>query len=388
MTPAWTIVEYPGLDGLMQLEADWNRLVAAMPIAGYQHLHETHVAYLQKLPSDLGAFTCLALSDGMRVRAICPVEPQRFPVFKVFQSPIWELPRGLGDIPRDLICPPDPEAEAALLPCVAEHLRRKRPLRRWLVLTRVLESSAAWRCLQRTDPRRYHADHDNSAHIIDCDRSFDDLKAGLSKKFRANLRSAHNRLAKLPDVQFVRTADATGFDAALDRFLKVEASGWKGASGSRTAIALQPSQIGFYPTWVELLAITGRCEFNELRSGDTCVTSTFCIHVGEEYSVMKIGYDERFSHIAPGHLILERIFQQCCADPAIKRISLVSGFAWNAVWEPNVEASYNVYVGIGGWAGRARVTLLRMRFKYWPVVKDLLQRAKAGVEKVRRLGRR
>jgi hypothetical protein len=388
MTPAWTIVEYPGLDGLMRLEADWKRLVAAMPDAAYQHLHETHVAYLQKLPSDFGAFTYLALSDGTRVRAICPAEPQKFPVFRVFQSRIWELPRGLGDIPRDVICPPDPEAEAALLPCVAAHLGRKRPLRRWLVLTRVLESSAAWRCLQRTDAHRYYADHDNSAHIIDCDQSFDDLKAGLSKKFRANMRSAHNRLGKLPDVSFVRTTAAVGFESALDRFLKVEASGWKGENGSRTAIALQAKQIGFYPTWVELLAQTGHCEFNELRSGDTCITSTFCIRVGAEYSVMKIGYDERFAHVAPGHLILERIFQQCCADPQLKRISLISGFAWNAVWEPNVEASYNVYVGIGGLSGNARVALLRMSFKYWPVVKRLLQRAKAAAQTARRLGRR
>ena len=388
MTPAWTIVEYPGLDGLMRLEADWTRLVASMPGAGYQHLHETHVAMLEKLPSQFGAFTCLALSDGTRVRAICPVEPQRLPVFRVFQSPVWGLPKGLGDIPRDLICPPDPEAEAALLPHVAGYLRRTRPLRRWFVLTRVLETSAAMRCLRRFDARRYYADQDNTAHVLDSDRSFDELKAALSKKFRSNMRSAHNRLAKLPDVQFIHTVDGAAFDSAFDRFLKVEASGWKGVDGSRTAVALQPKEAAYYPVWVDLLAKNGRCEFNELRSADTCLTSTLCVRVGEEYSVMKMGYDERFAHVAPGHLILERIFQQCCDDPGIKRVSLVSGFAWNAVWEPNVVPSYNVYVGIGGWVGRVRVTFLRMSFKYWPVVKRLLQRAVAGVKNLRRLGRR
>jgi hypothetical protein len=383
MTPAWKIVEYEGLDGLMRLEADWMRLVDAMPDAGYQHLHETHVSYLEKLPSKLEPFRCLALSDGTRVRAICPVELQNLPIFRVFESPVWELPTGLGDIPRDLICPPDPEAEAALLPCVSKHLRRAHPRRHWLVLTRVLATSAAMRCLRHVDGARYYADHDNSAHILDCDMSYDEFKSRLSKKFRANMRAAHNRLAKLPDVQFVRITDSAGFDAALDRFLKVESSGWKGENGTRTAIALQPKQLGFYPAWVARLAKTARCEFNELRSGDTCIASTFCVRASEECSVMKIGYDEGYAQVAPGHLILERIFQQCCDDPSIKRISLVSGLKWNTVWEPEVVASYNAYLGIGGVAARVRVALLRMSFRYRPHIKRILQRVVGKAPKAR-----
>ncbi len=388
MTSSWTIVEYAGLDGLMRLKPDWTRLLADMPEAGYQHLHETHVSYLEKLASPLGAFTCLALSDGTRVRAICPVEPQKLPVFRIFQSPVWGLPKGLGDIPRDLICPRDPEAEAALLPCVAAHLRRMTPRRPWLVLTRVLEGSGAWRCLRGLEPERYYADRDNTTHIIDCDLPYTEFKTRLSRKFRANLRSAHNRLAKLPDVSYVRTVGAGGVDGALDRFLKVEASGWKGETGSRTAIALQPKQAAFYPAWIESLAATGRCEFNEVRSGDTCLVSTFCIRVREEYDVMKIGYDERFAHIAPGQLVFERIIQECCDDPTIKRINLTSGFEWNLVWAPDVVGCYNVYVGVGGWRARVRVATLRMSFRYWPMAKRLLQRAKAGVKNIRRLGRR
>jgi hypothetical protein len=291
-------------------------------------------------------------------------------------------------MPRDVICPADPEAEAALLPCVADHLRKGRPRRRWFVLTRVLEGSAAWRCLHALDARRYYADRDNAAHMIDCRAEFAGITSRLSKKFRKNMRYAHNRLAELPDVRFERTVDAANMDAAFDRFLKVESSGWKGEAGDRTAVALKPKQLGFYRAWVAALTGSGRCEFNELRSGDTCVASTFCVHVDEECAVVKIGYDERFAQVAPGHLLLERIFQQYCDDPSAKRISLVSAFAWNARWEPEVVGSYNVYLGIGGWMARARVGLLRMSFRYWPVVKRWLQRSGAGVRIVRRFARR
>ncbi|MGH7655335.1 MAG: GNAT family N-acetyltransferase [Gemmatimonadaceae bacterium] len=387
MTTAWSIVEYPGRDGLMRLEPDWTRLVSAMPDAGFQHLHESHVSYLDKLPSEFGAFNCLALSDGSRIRAICPVEPQRLDVFRAFKSPAWGLPLGLGDMPRDVICPADADAEAALLPCVAAHLRKTRPRYNWFVLGRVLEGSVAWRCLRAIDAGRYYADRDDAAHMIDCDQPFAGITSRLSRKFRANMRSAHNRLAKLPDVHFERTVDAACMDAAFDRFLKVEASGWKGEAGDRTAIAVKPKQLAFYRSWVAGLTASGCCEFNELRSGDTCVASTFCVHVDEECAVVKIGYDERFAQVAPGHLVLERIFQQYCDDPSAKRISLVSAFAWNARWEPEVVGSYNVYLGIGGWMARARVGLLRMSFRYWPLIKRWLQRSGAGGRIARRFAR-
>ncbi len=376
MTPAWTIVEYAGHDGLVQLAPEWNRLVAAMPNAGFQHLYETHLNYLDHLASDLGAFTCLALSDGTRVRAICPVERQEMAVFRFKQAAIWGLPRGLGDIVRDVICPPDPEAEAALFPCVTEHLRRMR--RGWFVLSRVLETSSAWRCLRAFDARRYYADRDDATHIVDCDRPFAEFTAKLSRKFRANLRAAHKHLAPLPDVRFERTVDAAGLDAALDRFLQVEASGWKGEAGSKTAVAFKPKQLAFYKSWVAALGAAGRCEFNELRSGDTCFASTMCIRVGDETAMLKIGYDERFANVRPGQLVLERIFQQNCEDPSIRSVSLVSGRDWHLVWEPRVVGCYNVYIGIGGWTARARVAFLQRSFRYWPVVKRWLQRIRAS----------
>jgi hypothetical protein len=386
MTTPWTIVEYTGLDGLERLEPDWTRLVAAMPDAGFQHLYETHASSLANLPSEFGAFCCLALSDGTRVRAICLVEPHEHPIFRVFKSPVWGLLKGLEDIPRDVICPPDAEAEAALFPCVVEHLRRVHPGRRWLVLTRMLEGSVALRCLRHFDARRYYADRDGAAHIVDCDRSFADLTSRLSRKFRANLRSAHNRLAKLPDVRFERTVDPAGLGAAFERLLEVEASGWKGEE--RTAIAPRPNHLAFYRAWVASLGVSGRAEFNELRSGDTCIASTFCVRVDQECAVMNIGYDERFAKVAPGHLVLERIFRQYCEDSTVKRVSLVSGYKWNAVWQPEVVGSYNVYIGIGGLGARVRMVFLRMKFWYWPVAKRWLQRTAAGARIARLVSRR
>jgi hypothetical protein len=48
---------------------------------------------------------------------------------------------------------------------------------------------------------------------------------------------------------------------------------------------------------------------------------------------------------------------------------------------------YNIYVGVGGWTARMRVALLRMSFRYWPVVKRWLQRSGGGGWIARRLSK-
>jgi hypothetical protein len=156
---------------------------------------------------------------------------------------------------------------------------------------------------------------------------------------------------------------------AFDRYLQVEASGWKGEAGSKTALALRPKYVAFYRSWIAALGASGRCEFNELRAGETCIASTFCIRVGDEFTLLNISYDERFANVAPGHVLLEHLFRQCCEDPSIKRANLVGNSSWDLVWEPEITGTYNVYVGIGDWTARVHVALLRMSFRYWPVVK-------------------
>ena len=74
MSTGWNVVEYRGRDGLLQLEADWRRLCAAMPTRTSYHAFEAHLAnvdHLMKAPDEL---RCLALRDRREVRAICLLE--------------------------------------------------------------------------------------------------------------------------------------------------------------------------------------------------------------------------------------------------------------------------------------------------------------------------
>ena len=123
MSTGWNVVEYRGRDGLLQLEADWRRLCAAMPTRTSYHAFEAHLAnvdHLMKAPDEL---RCLALRDRREVRAICLLEakPDRIlgPPLQVWKLPIPPLMRM-----RDIICPEN-EARGAFIPLLADHLRKR-----------------------------------------------------------------------------------------------------------------------------------------------------------------------------------------------------------------------------------------------------------------------
>lgn len=374
VTPEWDVVEYRGINGLDQLEPEWHRLLATMPDHAPHHTFEVHRAYFRHVSRAEGQFTCLALTDGQRVRAICPLEPNTIEIFGL-QTSVWGLPWRSYDLGRDVICPPD-EAEHRLLPCVVNFLRRAPSRPRWLVFGDVLESSALWRCLRSLDSRAFATDLAGTSHVLDCARPYEEFVCTLSRNFRGNLRKARNKLTALSEVHFVNTSDLAGLEREFGTFLEVESSGWKGDASVRGAIRLKPDQLAFYR---ELVASRGdsRCEINALYAEGRCIASQLCFRTDATYMIPKIGYDESYARVAPGQVLLEWTLKRCCEDPLVSHLSLVSDAAWHRDWRPDRVPMRSVYVGLGLWSGRPLVRLLKLRLKYGPRVKRWLQRMHA-----------
>jgi hypothetical protein len=383
MASSWRIVEYRGHGGLRQLEADWKRLLDAMPDRAPQHAWETNVAYFNHLSRAEGRFACFALTDGERVRAICPLEPAALTIFGR-PAHACGLACDLFDLNRDVVCPPD-EARRELLPCLVRFLRDAPDAPAWLVFDRVVEGSVLWDCLRSLHVREYCTDVVDASDSIDCQRPFEELRTGLSKNFRRNLRKAHNKLAALPDVRFVHASDPLELEREFATFLEVEASGWKGEAGTRGAVRAKPIQMAFYRNLVATLIDGGQCEINALYAEGRCIASQLCVRSGTEYAIPKIGYDERYARVAPGQLLLEWTLKRCCRDPQIARLNLVSGAAWHRDWRTNSVPVHCAYLALGQWSGPPLLGLLRLRLRYGPRVKAWLLRSRVGSRIVRRL---
>lgn len=356
----WSIVEYRGSDALGRLEADWRRLYAAMPQRTAFHAFEAHATYLANLATDPGRSRFLVLTDGQRTRAICPLENR---VDKTLGVPlrVWGTPFGPHWPFSDLICPED-EARRALVPALVDHLRRRPEGGCLLVLGPLPEQSVLWDGLPSIDANSYCATIAASPYAFDCRRPFDELMGRLSKHFRKNLRNCGNRLASLADVRFETTAGGSGTASLFDAFLDVEASGWKGRGGTGSAIGLHKRLLAFYGDLAHGFEGGEGCEINALFAEGRCIAAEYCMRTGVAYACLKIGFDEDYARLSPGHLLHARTLERCCSDPGIKRYDQLSDAEWLDVWHPDRVSLRRAYVPLGRWTGPPLVALLRVRF--------------------------
>lgn len=156
------------------------------------------------------------------------------------------------------------------------------------------------------------------------DRDREEGSLGVNTKHRRELNRLWRRLSEHLDGE-LEVRDRAGEDAAIEDFLRIEASGWKGREG--TAFACDPGHAEFFRQICRSLAAAGRLEMLTLGAGDRIVAMKCNIRAGAGLFAFKIGYDEDLGSYSPG-IHLERFtienldeappevrWVDTCADP-------------------------------------------------------------------------
>jgi CelD/BcsL family acetyltransferase involved in cellulose biosynthesis len=151
---------------------------------------------------------------------------------------------------------------------------------------------------------------------LDARRDADQLlREALGHKKLKELRRQRNRLADHGSVDFdiARTTDEIA--AAIETFLLLEASGWKGKRGS--ALLQNEGDTAFIRRATSALAATGQCEIVTLKAGATPVAAAIVLRHQDRAFYFKLGVDERFAKFSPGVQLTLELTRHLCADPAI-----------------------------------------------------------------------
>ena len=149
------------------------------------------------------------------------------------------------------------------------------------------------------------------------------LQEALGSKKLKELRRQRNRLTEHGAVDFTVARTPEEVAAATETFLKLEASGWKGARG--TALVQNEGDARFIRRATVALAATGQCEIVTLRAGDTPVAAGIVLRNQDRAFYFKIGIDERFAKFSPGVQLTLDITRHLCADPAIASADSTAG---------------------------------------------------------------
>ena len=141
------------------------------------------------------------------------------------------------------------------------------------------------------------------------------LRDALGAKKLKELRRQRHRLEEHGPVVFdvARAPDEIG--PALEAFLRLEASGWKGKRG--TALVQHDGDAAFIRRAVPALAETAQCEIVTLRAGTTPVAAGIVLRHQDRAFFFKLGVDERFAKYSPGVQLTLDLTRHLCADPAI-----------------------------------------------------------------------
>lgn len=153
---------------------------------------------------------------------------------------------------------------------------------------------------------------------LDAAQDGEEAVATLGAKKLKELRRQRNRLADTGDVAFNIAEAGAETEAALKEFLALEASGWKGDSG--TALASKPGDIAFLKAAIPAMAMSGNAEVVTLATGNKVVAAGVVLrHLRNAY-FFKIAYDEAFAKTSPGVQLTLDITRAMCADESIDTV--------------------------------------------------------------------
>jgi CelD/BcsL family acetyltransferase involved in cellulose biosynthesis len=189
----------------------------------------------------------------------------------------------------------------------------------------------------------------------------------VNSRLRGKLRHVRRELAGRGELRLRRVAKPSRVD--LEKFYELEASGWKGQQQSAIAVDRRARQ--FY----DHISTSAR-DFHYLcmyflELDDQLIAAHLGLSYGQTYYSPKLAYNEAFKDLAPGHLIISEILQDC-SSRGIRTYDITGpDDEWKMRWtsslrqrfrqlifnnRPLARAAHMVHFRVRPWARR---TLLR-----------------------------
>jgi CelD/BcsL family acetyltransferase involved in cellulose biosynthesis len=156
-------------------------------------------------------------------------------------------------------------------------------------------------------------------------------------------RSAHRRAIKKAEgigpVEFeFFSPNPSEFDPLMERFVAVEGEGWKARLG--TALRINQPLRAFFELYGRNAAGYGAARFAFLKIGDAPVAAQFGVEYFRRHWLLKIGYDEHYSHGSPGILLMHRALERAFDGRLEGFEFLGSNETWIQIWNHKTRKHY------------------------------------------------
>lgn len=323
---------FRGRQGLRNLAPTWRALTAGLASPRFFHLVEWHQCNIDFLEPDPESVLFCAFFDGTEPVAILPVR-------KVRRTQGGMSLHCLELLQHDHMWLTDIVVSANVRKplsarCILDTLRKCKEVRWDILIARHVLEDSALAALDTAGRYRWSLKRAQTACSQLPVRPHEQVLAGLSKKAVANLRQATNRLSRMGDPSYIAVAGSSGLAEAFGDFLRLEAGGWKGASGTGSAIQLDSRLVSFYSCLTERFGATGNCEIHLLQLNGTSIAAMFTVVSGGTSYALKVGYDEAYEKASPAHLLIQYMMKHYFAGGVTHTLNLVTSMDWVRTWSP------------------------------------------------------
>lgn len=188
----------------------------------------------------------------------------------------------------------------------------------------------------------------------------------LRPKRRSELARSRRRLEERHEG--VETVDVSDDPAAVDWFLELEASGWKGDRG--TAMASNPGATAFFREACAALRRRGRLELLALMADGRPIAMKCNFATTGRVFGFKQAFDESMSRYSPGKLLdidTMRSFHDHADADMLDTIASATNTSINGMWPDRLELATVLVPARGPVGGVARAALSRVLRRPGPV---------------------
>jgi CelD/BcsL family acetyltransferase involved in cellulose biosynthesis len=266
-----------------------------------------------------GALAVLAIRRDGALAAVAPLQRARWRLSSPtswhtpFYTPLADSPQALSALADAMVAAARPRLEISFIVDGTPELEALRA------------AAAAARCRTRT----YVLEQ---CPYVAVDRSLDAYEQRLASKRRANLRRLWRRLEDRGHVEVTVHDGTDHLERLLDEGFAVEASGWKGATGTGTAIVAEPATERFYREIAAWAAPRGWLRLAFLRLDSRALAFDFALEAGGVQYLLKTGYLAEERSAAPG-VLLRREMLARTFEAGLRRYEFLGDHVdWKREW--------------------------------------------------------
>jgi Acetyltransferase (GNAT) domain len=340
------VERFSGALGVRALAPAWRALTAQLPSRRHFHHVEWYLALAETLERhNLRPLFCIAVFAGDALVAVFPYREDRLQLgTHALRLMKLASDQGEGETARDFVIAPalvGGNFFQGLVKYLAEHDAS------WdvILLQGIVEDSLAATALSNAPKLPYFQTPGGALdrrriEFISCGTA-DQPFERLSKGFRQNLRTAHNKL-KCREITFETGRSESDLLRLLPEFMAVETSGWKGELG--TSAHKEAKTNTFLRQLIAHLGPSGGCEIALLRADAQPIAALFGVVLDGIWYIFRIGYDEDYHRASPGHLVIESLLKRNATQTSFTTLTPYNAPAWFSAWKPDSRQIFNAYV--------------------------------------------